>query len=243
MSAQPDLKITSLVFDALDVMRSNGAVMRKYFFLPFIILSLSQILGEVPYLGLSAQLIGTSVATALIVVSASRFTRLRDASQVGVGANRAFARVFAALFAFSVAEGIATVMLTNSVALPSLLGIGIGGLFFLVWLQIKLSFLLPALAFDEHPQSVYQTAQAAYAWSTGLWWKILGILLFCYGPVIFFFFLTSRAQLSPDTTAGNMPLAITLMIALSACQIISTLWSSISIALFYDRLKLGQPHP
>lgn len=243
MSTQPDLRVTSLVFDALDVMRSNGAVMRKYFFLPFILLSLSQILGEVPYLGLSAQLVGASVATALIVVSASRFARLRDATQVGVGANRAFARVFATLFAFAFAEGITTAFFSNSVQFPALLGIGIGGLFFLVWLQIKLSFLMPALAFDDHPKSVYQTAQAAYTWSTGLWWKLLGILLFCYGPVIFFFFLTSRAQLSPETTAENMPLAILLMIALSACQIISTLWSTLSIALFYDRLKLGQPHP
>jgi len=232
MQTPEKFPVLQTAFDSLTFLSTHNAVFRKYFFLPFIIMTVAQLLQDVPFLGPSALAIGTVMATTLATVSTSRFYRYQDPKRVSTGAQRAFGRLFFVVLIFTLFEVfIGTVVMINGPIIqlvPFLV-------FLAVWFHVKISFLYPALALDDHNGSVKDVLRASFHWSTGLWWRLFGLMLFSYGPMIFVFMgITSMAPGPEDAPINVVSLGLNAALT-SFMQIFCTIWISISLTMLYEK--------
>ncbi len=223
--------VNVLVFDSLKFMRENAKVFRKYVFLPIVFSIASLFLAQIPSLGLALSAVSNSLALSLLGVSATRFYLLKNADAVAEGANRPFARFFFLTFCMT--------FLGHMSAVFELLPKDMQGSMFLwmvlgFWINLKICLAYPALAMD-HPGSVWENVKASFFWTQGLALKIIGSLLLCYMPVIFFTFMVMQApDLMPteDDFWGSLP----RLIFSDLLIIFSMMWSSLVLSRIYQEV-------
>lgn len=224
-----NLPVGQMVGDSLTFMRENGAVFRKYLFLPCVLSIASLFAAELPVVGLALLTVGNALALALVGVSATRFYAYRDADQVAQGANRPFARFFFVVFILSAMSHIGQVF----ALLPNQFhGMAVGWVFFMIWLNLKLSLSLPAISLD-HPASVAGILKLSLRWTNGQMLRIIFAVMICHSPLLFFSALMFNVggidPADPDFWS-NMP----FFIFSNILMIFSMMWSSLVLVKIYQ---------
>lgn len=222
-----------VALDSLAFMRDNAKVFQKYFFLPLILSIVGLLLEAIPMAGLALSTVADSAALALVGVSVTRFTIMKDAERVALGANRPFARFFFLLFMLTAASQIGKVF----DLLPASAGMGVFWMLVMAYLNLKLSLTFPALAMD-HPGAVIDNMRLSFVWTSGRLFKLITALMICYSPMVFFLMMIIQLggfDMGEKTYWERLP-----QLAFSNVLIVfSTMWSSIVLAKFYEDIALN----